>query len=114
MQYARREHHVGAAAFAHELAQLLKPEGALLVVDYAPHENEALREQQADLWLGFSRDELMSFARRAGLAEVEVQPIAATRCGSAADSTVAWQCMVARRARVHSINAHKAGASGRR
>jgi ArsR family transcriptional regulator len=102
-----------AAAFA-ALGKLLGPDGALVVVDYAPHENDALREQQADLWLGFSREELIGFARRAGLVDVNVQPIARGRCGTSADSNVAWQCLVARRARVHALNAHKAGSQGRR
>lgn len=102
------------AAAVSALAELLKPDGALIVVDYATHEDELLREQQADLWLGFSSDELAAFARRAGLLEVSVQPIARGRCGSAGDSNVAWQCMVARRARVHSLKAHKAGPEGRR
>jgi DNA-binding transcriptional ArsR family regulator/protein-L-isoaspartate O-methyltransferase len=102
------------AAMVDALGKLLKPDGALVVVDYAAHENEALREQQADLWLGFSRDELSTFARRAGFNDVNVSLIARGRCGSSADSDVAWQCMVARRARVHALNAHKAGSQGRR
>jgi len=102
-----------AAAIA-ALGELLKPDGALVVVDYATHEDEQLREQQADLWLGFSREELAAFARRAGLVDVSVQPIARGRCGTAADSVVTWQCMVARRARVHALSAHKAGSQGRR
>lgn len=108
-------HHAPKPSSAIEsLAGLLRPGGALLVVDYAPHENDELREQQADLWLGFSREELVSFARRAGLVEASVQPIGSGLCGSGADSNVAWQCMIARRARVHSLNAHKAGSQGRR
>jgi len=97
-----------AAAIA-ALAKLLKHDGALIVVDYVPHENEALREQQADLWLGFSGEELASFAHRAGLTETDVHPIARPRCGEGTDSALAWQFLVARRPRVHALNAHKAG-----
>jgi DNA-binding transcriptional ArsR family regulator/ubiquinone/menaquinone biosynthesis C-methylase UbiE len=108
-------HHAPKPAAAVEaLAKLLTPEGTLLIVDYAPHENEALREEMADLWLGFSRDELSTFAKRAGLHDVVVQPIARELCGTSADSRVTWQCLVARRARVHALNAHKAGSQGRR
>jgi len=84
------------AAFA-ALVKLLKPEGALVVIDYAPHENETMREKQADLWLGFSAQELTAYARRAGLAEVSVRPIPAARCGDGPDAGVSWQCLVARR-----------------
>jgi DNA-binding transcriptional ArsR family regulator/protein-L-isoaspartate O-methyltransferase len=90
------------------LARLLKPEGALIVVDYAPHEDEVLREQQADLWLGFGDEELAEFARRAGLLDTQVRAIGQGRCGDGLDSALGWQFMVARRSRVHSLNAHKA------
>lgn len=79
------------------LAALLKPGGALVVLDYDAHENEALREQQADLWLGFSADELKEFARRAELVDASVRAIPRERCGAGPDSSVAWHCMVARR-----------------
>ncbi len=93
-------HHApkpGAAVAA--LVKLLKPEGALVVIDYASHENEAMREEQADLWLGFSAEELAALAKRAGLAEVSVRPIPAARCGGGPDAGVSWQCLVARRGR---------------
>jgi len=102
-----------AAAIA-ALGELLKPGGALIVVDYAPHEQEVMREQQADLWLGFSDDELSGFARRAGLTDASVHTIGRGRCGDGPDSALAWQSMVARRPRVHALNAHKAGSQGRR
>ncbi len=102
-----------AAAVA-ALSRLLKPGGALVVVDYAAHDNEPLREQQADLWLGFSAEELAGFARRAGLSDAHVQPIARPLCGAGPDSELAWQCMVARRARVHALDAHKTSARATR
>jgi ArsR family transcriptional regulator len=112
---ARVLHHAPKPAAAVEaLAGLLKPGGALLVVDYATHEDESMRERQADLWLGFSDNELEGFARRAGLTDARVHAIARARCGDGPDSVLAWQCMVARGPRVHSLNAHKAGSQGRR
>lgn len=112
---ARVLHHAPKPAIAvRALSQLLKPGGTLIVVDYTTHEDEALREQQADLWLGFSREELSALARRAGLDEVSVQAIPRARCGTSLDSRVDWHFMVARRARVTSLEAHKASSSGRR
>ena len=91
------------------LARLLKPEGALIVVDYVAHEDEALGERQADLWLGFSHEELIGFARRSGLTDTHVQTLGEGRCGDGLDSALSWHFMVARRPRVHAINAHGAG-----
>jgi len=55
-----------AAAVA-EAARLLAPGGKLLVVDFAPHELEFLREQSAHRRLGFARDQLGRLFESAGL-----------------------------------------------
>ncbi|HKQ55622.1 MAG TPA: class I SAM-dependent methyltransferase, partial [Methyloceanibacter sp.] len=55
-----------AAAIA-EAARLLAPGGRLLVVDFAPHELEFLREQSAHRRLGFARDQLGRLLERSGL-----------------------------------------------
>jgi ArsR family transcriptional regulator len=55
-----------AAAIA-EAARLLKPGGKLLVVDFAPHELEFLRDQSAHRRLGFARDQLSRWLEGAGL-----------------------------------------------
>jgi ArsR family transcriptional regulator len=55
-----------SAAIA-EAARLLKPGGKLLVVDFAPHDLEFLREQSAHRRLGFARDQLGRVFGNAGL-----------------------------------------------
>jgi ubiquinone/menaquinone biosynthesis C-methylase UbiE/DNA-binding transcriptional ArsR family regulator len=55
-----------AAAIA-EAARLLKPGGRLLVVDFAPHELEFLREQSAHQRLGFAPDQMTRWFDDAGL-----------------------------------------------
>jgi ubiquinone/menaquinone biosynthesis C-methylase UbiE len=55
-----------AAAIA-EAARLLAPGGRLLVVDFAPHELEFLREQSAHRRLGFARDQLARLFESSGL-----------------------------------------------
>jgi ubiquinone/menaquinone biosynthesis C-methylase UbiE/DNA-binding transcriptional ArsR family regulator len=55
------------AAAITEAARLLAPGGKLLVVDFAPHELEFLREQSAHRRLGFARDQLGRLFERSGV-----------------------------------------------
>ncbi|MEM7192646.1 MAG: metalloregulator ArsR/SmtB family transcription factor [Pseudomonadota bacterium] len=55
-----------AAAIA-EAARILAPGGKLLVVDFAPHELEFLREQSAHRRLGFGRSQLGRMLESSGL-----------------------------------------------
>ncbi len=56
-----------AAALA-EMARIVRPGGAVVVIDLMAHGHEWLRDEQADVWLGFGRDELFGLFERAGLA----------------------------------------------
>ncbi len=58
-----------AAAIA-EASRLLAPGGRLLVVDFAPHELEFLREQSAHRRLGFAQDQIKRWLKESGL-EIE-------------------------------------------
>lgn len=49
-------------------AECLKPWGEMIVVDFAPHEMEFLREEQAHRRLGLSDAQMESWAHAAGLA----------------------------------------------
>lgn len=60
------------------LGELARPGGKVLVIDYARHDDERMSEQQADVWLGFSEDELRSFADAAGLQGVRVTAVPAS------------------------------------
>lgn len=48
------------AAAISEASRILSPNGLLLVVDFAPHEMETLREHHAHRRLGFSKDEILN------------------------------------------------------
>lgn len=105
-------HHAPQPAAALQaLTALARPDGAVVVVDYAPHEDESMREQ-ADLWLGFDEAELRRLARGADLVDVVVRALPAhsphgspnshnshnSHKRSAPDAHLAFQVMVGRRA----------------
>jgi len=62
MHYADRPE-----ALITEVARVLRPDGVLLIVDFAPHDLETLRIEHAHLRLGFSDSEIFDWCARAGL-----------------------------------------------
>lgn len=55
------------AAAVEEAARLLGPGGRLLIVDFAPHEREELRDRDAHVRLGFADDVMLKYLEAAGL-----------------------------------------------
>jgi len=66
--HASRPQDVIAAA-----AQLVRPGGHLLLIDYLPHDDESLREQ-GHVWLGFEPGKLRSWLEAARLQPVALHP----------------------------------------
>lgn len=64
LHHAARPHEAITAA-----ARLLRPGGHLVVVDYLPHEEEAMRDQ-GDVWLGFEPAKLRAYLEQAALEPV--------------------------------------------
>lgn len=56
-----------------EASRLLRPSGRLLIVDFAPHTLEGLREQHAHQRLGFSDRQIADWLAEAGLALEETR-----------------------------------------
>jgi ubiquinone/menaquinone biosynthesis C-methylase UbiE len=59
-----------------EAARALRPAGRLLVVDFAAHGEESLRERFAHRRLGFADEEIAGFLADAGLAQVAAERVA--------------------------------------
>ncbi len=55
-----------------EMARLLKPGGVLCITDLDTHDHTWQREQMADLWLGFERNEIRQWLAEAGLVEIDI------------------------------------------
>ena len=70
-------HHVPSpGGVIRDAAQMLKPDGQLLVCDLDEHDQEWARSSCGDLWLGFSADEISQWALDAGLKEGRSQFLA--------------------------------------
>ncbi len=69
-----------------EAARVLRPGGSLLVVDFAPHELEFLREQYAHRRLGFTTDVVNQWLGAAGLEPVMHKSLPPGRDGKIAVS----------------------------
>ena len=64
------------AAAVSEAARLLTPGGRLLIVDFAPHEREELRERAEHARLGFSDEAVLGWLGEAGLSGQVVEQLA--------------------------------------
>jgi ubiquinone/menaquinone biosynthesis C-methylase UbiE/DNA-binding transcriptional ArsR family regulator len=79
-----------------EAARILAPGGVLLIVDFAPHELEFLREQAAHERLGFPSETIADWLRECGLQDISVRELHPADSGANEKLTVTlW---VARRA----------------
>ena len=96
---SRTLHHASRPAQAvAAFARLLRPGGHLAVLDYLPHEDEAMREAQGDVWLGFSPDELLAHFEAAGLKPVGEAPILPSFHREGPDAHLPWHAVVAQKA----------------
>ena len=73
--------------------RVMRRGGAVFVLDYEAHDDEALREREADLWLGFEPSELLRLGEAAGLCEATVRRLPATFRGEGPDRHLVWQLM---------------------
>lgn len=65
-------HTIDPAEAVVEMARALAPDGLLVLTDLDKHDEQWMRSEMADLWLGFDRDELEAWMGAAGLSEVGI------------------------------------------
>ncbi len=71
-----------------EASRILKPGGRLLIVDFAPHELEHLRDQHAHRRLGIAPDIMRAWLKRADLEVVQERTLPPPRSNGSAGLTV--------------------------
>ena len=60
-------HAVDPAAMLREMARIVRPGGTVAICDEAEHPYTWMREEHADVWLGFSNTQVHAFFTAAGL-----------------------------------------------
>ena len=54
-------------AMLREMTRVVKPGGAVVTTDEVEHPYERMRQEQADLWLGFDQEQVEAYFQGAGL-----------------------------------------------
>lgn len=94
----RTLHHASRPAQAvQSFTRLLKRGGFVVVLDYLAHEDDALRAEAGDVWLGFPVDEVRRFFTEAGLELVADAPVSSAFHPQGPDAALAWHTWTARR-----------------
>jgi ubiquinone/menaquinone biosynthesis C-methylase UbiE len=60
-------HAVDPAAMLEEMARIVRPGGTIVITDEVEHPYEWMREEHADVWLGFTPEQVEGFFREARL-----------------------------------------------
>jgi ubiquinone/menaquinone biosynthesis C-methylase UbiE len=74
-----------------EMVRVLRPGGRLVLTDLYAHNNAWLREEMADVWLGFERAQVRAWLREAGLANLVVDGTGQSCCAESTGEVDAGQ-----------------------
>jgi ArsR family transcriptional regulator len=56
-----------------EAARILRPNGQLLILDLANHNEDWIQDKFGDFWLGFEEDNLQEWLHEAGFFEITIE-----------------------------------------
>jgi ArsR family transcriptional regulator len=73
-----------------EAARVLKPEGRLAVIDFAPHSLEFLREEHAHVRLGFAATEITAWLEECGIGAASYRELPAREVKENALTVAVW------------------------
>jgi ubiquinone/menaquinone biosynthesis C-methylase UbiE len=73
-----------------QTAQLLSPSGHVMIIDFASHTMESLREEQGHRRLGFGREQMTQWLNEAGLDVVADRSIVPSHAGTEALTVSIW------------------------
>lgn len=69
-------HHAEApSVMLAEMARVVKPDGAVVIVDEVEHSYAWMRTEQADVWLGFPPEQVAALFGEAGLTDYGYEPL---------------------------------------
>jgi len=101
---SRPEAAVGA------FARLLRKGGHLVVLDYLPHQDDSLRTEGGDVWMGFEPHALQGWLDAASLSLVSSSEVPPAFHVSGLDRALEWHAWVAVKPHIHSSqvpNSHR-------
>lgn len=68
-------HAVQPQQVLQEAVRILVPGGRLVIAELIRHDQDWARESLADVWLGFTREELADWMNQVGLTDIEIRPL---------------------------------------
>jgi DNA-binding transcriptional ArsR family regulator len=95
---SRMLHHASSPrASMAAMSRLIAPNGQICIVDYCCHCDEEMRDQRADVWMGFTEDQLAPIVGELGLVEFQYKTVPSGYIHSGFDAHIPWFVATARR-----------------